>query len=79
MEPPKIYGGKQFQTSMFSVFFTKGVYSFRRFNCDRELIPHCWRSHRESTFASIQLSFRNKKCLETDDIRVLEISEKRSG
>ena len=24
---------------------TKGVYSFRRFNRNRELIPNCWRSH----------------------------------
>ena len=62
---------KQFQANMFSVF-SKVVYTFRRFNRNRELIPNCWHSHRESTFANIQLSF----CLETNDLRVLEISEK---
>ena len=56
-------------------FLTKGGYSFRIFNnyCNRELIPNCWRSCSESTFANIQLKFRNK-CLETDYLRVLEIS-----
>ena len=49
-------------------FFTKGVYSFRRFNRNKELIPKFWRSHRESTFANIQLSFRNKKLF---DLRTL--------
>ena len=47
---------KQFQTNKFSLFITKGVYIFKRFNRNRELIPQCWRSHRESAFAS----FRNK-------------------
>ena len=45
----------------FSFFYTKGVYSFRSFNHDRELIPNCWQSHRESMFANIRLNFRNKK------------------
>ena len=67
---------KQFQTNMFSVFC---VYSFRRFNRNRELIPNCWSIHRESTLANIQLTFRNNSCLEPDDLRVLEISEKFSG
>ena len=35
------------------------LFSLRRFNGNRELIPHCWRSYRESTFANIEL-FRNK-------------------
>ena len=48
---------EQFQTNMFSVFF------YERFNRNRELIPNCWRSHRESTFANIQFSFRNKRLL----------------
>ena len=51
----------QFQKNIFSVFYTKVGYSFRSFNLYRELIPNCWGSHRESTFANIQLSFRNKK------------------
>ena len=59
-------------------FFTKGVYSFRRFNRNRELFPSCWRNHRESTFAHVQLSVRNKRLFETDDIRVIDISEKSS-
>ena len=35
-------------------FFTKAVYSFRRFNRNNELIPNCWRSHRESTCNMIE-------------------------
>ena len=34
-----------------------------------------WRSYRESTFANVKLSFRNKK----DDLRVLEIPKKCNG
>ena len=41
-------------------YLTKSVYSFRRFNCNRELITTCWRSHRESRFANIQPRFTNK-------------------
>ena len=67
---------KQFQTNMFS-FLMKGVYSFRRFNCNMELIPNCWHSHRESMFANIQLSCKNKSCLEMDNLRVLEICNSR--
>ena len=39
----------------------KGGYSFRRFNCYRELIPDCWRNYRESMFTNTELSFRNEK------------------
>ena len=39
--------------------FIKGGYSFRRVHCNRELIPDCWRSYKESMFAKIELSFRN--------------------
>ena len=34
----------------------KDGYSFRIFNCNRQLIPDCWHSYRESTFANIELS-----------------------
>ena len=44
-------------------FPTKGVYRFNRFNRNRELIPNCWRSHRESTFANIKSNYRNNKLL----------------
>ena len=37
-------------------FFMKDVYSFRRFNRNRELILNCWRSHRISTFTNIHPS-----------------------
>ena len=30
-------------------------------NCNMELIPDCWHSFRESTFANIEFSFRKKK------------------
>ena len=52
-------------------FFFEGGYSFRRFNCNRELIPDCWRSYREGMLANIELSCRNKTCrlFETDDLR----------
>ena len=51
-----MYGQKAI--SIKYVFFTKGDYSFRIFKRIRELIRDCWRSHRESTFVNIQLSFR---------------------
>ena len=52
--------GKQFQTISFEVFFlTKGGYSFRRINFNRELIPDYWCSYREGSFANIELSFGN--------------------
>ena len=57
---------KQFQINRF--YFLRKV-----FNHTKESISNCWRSHRESTFANIQLRFRNKKL---DVLRVLEISEK---
>ena len=41
-------------------FYIKGGCSFRRFNCNRELIPDCWRSYRKSMYANIELSLRNK-------------------
>ena len=69
MEPQE----KPFQTN---TFFTKGGYGFRRFNCNRELIPDCWRTYRENTFANTEISLGTKRCLETDDLRVPEISEK---
>ena len=53
---------KQFQTHVL-IFSPKYGFSFRRFTCNRELIADCWRSYRESTFANIEHSFRNKKLL----------------
>ena len=53
-----------------SKFFTKGVYSFKRFRCNRELIPDGWCS------SILSLVLEKINCLETDDLRVLEISEK---
>ena len=32
---------------------------FRRFNCNLELIPNCWRCNTESMLANIELSLRN--------------------
>ena len=58
MEQPKNDGGKAVSNSV--QFCRKGVYSFRRFNYIRELIPNCWRSPRESTFANIQVNFMSK-------------------
>ena len=52
--------------------------SFRRFNRNRELIPDGWRCYRESTFADIELSFRNKKLFRNkDDVWILEKSDKK--
>ena len=59
-------------------FSLKGGYSFRRFGCNGELIPDCWCNYTESMFTNIELSFREEKLLESDDLRVLEISEKYS-
>ena len=54
-------------------FCTKGVYCFRRLNRNRELVQPWWRIHKESSFDNMQLIFRITNCLETDDLRVLEI------
>ena len=51
-------------------FVTIGIHSFIRFNRNRELIPNCCRSHRESTFIIFSLVLRTKSNLETDDLRV---------
>ena len=54
----------QFQTNMFwggFFFFTKGGYSFRRFNCNKGLITDCCCSYKENMYANIDHSFRNKK------------------
>ena len=53
----------------------KGIFSFKRFNRNRELIPNCWGSYRESTFANIQLIVEENRFFETDDLMVIEISE----
>ena len=74
MEPPIIYGRKAISTNV-SVFLRKVFMHFRRFNCNRELIKNCWRSHRESTFVNSQLSLGTKGCLEAYDLRVLETPE----
>ena len=42
-----IYGGKAHLNQTNNVVFMKGDYSFRRFTCNRELIPDCSCSHRE--------------------------------
>ena len=53
---------KQFQTNMFSVFFLRKVrvYNFRRFNCNKELIPNCWRSHKNARFPIFSLGLGTK-------------------
>ena len=76
MEPPTIYGGKAISNKcVFNFFLQKMPLVSEDLHCNMELIPNCWRSHRESSFANIQLSFRNKM-FGTDDLRVLDISEK---
>ena len=49
-----------FKQVCYELFFTTGGYSFRRFYCNRDLIPDGWRSYRESKLASVELRFRNK-------------------
>ena len=60
MEPPKMCA---FSNKQVLRFFTKGGRSFRRFICNRELLPYCWLAYRESMFANIELRFSNKKLL----------------
>ena len=57
-------------------FLKKDGYSFRRFNCNRELIHGCWRKYRASTFVNIDLNLTNIIVLKTDDLKVLEVLEK---
>ena len=47
-----MYDGRAVSNEDFLIFM-KGGYSFGRFNCNRELIPGCWRSHRDSTALEI--------------------------
>jgi len=62
METLKYYGGKAIlNKNMLSLFYERWLYSLRRFNYNRELIPNCWCSYRENTFANIQHSFWNKQ------------------
>jgi len=58
---------------MFYVFLRKVVIVSEYLNRNRALIPDCWRSYRESTFANIELSFRSKGCSETDGLSVLDM------
>ena len=69
IEPPKMYGEKAISNKNMFMFD-----SFKKFTCNRNLIPDCWCSYRESTFANIEHSF--SCCLKKDDLRVLEISKK---
>ena len=55
----------------------KGIYSFRRFNCNRELIFNIVGAAKEKPRLPIfSLVLGTKSCLEMDDLRVIEISEK---
>ena len=57
-------------------FLTKGVHSFRIFNRNRELIPNGWRSQEKARFRIFSVVLGTNICLETDDLRILEISKK---
>ena len=58
---PNIYGGKAISNKGVLSFFTKGGDSFRRLNCNSELIPDYWHTYRESLSANTEHSFMNKK------------------
>ena len=58
----------------FEVFFTKGGYSFRTINCTRELLPF-GEAAEKTRLSILGLFVGTKRCLETDDLRVLDISE----
>ena len=66
---------KQFQTNMFSVFYEKCLQS-QKFNRNRELIPKLLaQPQRKHVCQLFSLVLGTKSCLETDDLRVLDISE----
>ena len=56
-------------------FLTKGVCSLRRFNCNRELIS-VGAAAEKARFQIFTLVYGTKGCLETDDLWILEISQK---
>ena len=58
------------------LFFMKGVYNFRRFNRNMELVPNCWHSSEKARLPIFSLVLGTKSYLEAVDLRVLEISEK---
>ena len=53
-------GGNAICSKYVFIFVYKSGYSFRRFNCCRELIPDCWLSYKESMFVNIELCIKNK-------------------
>ena len=69
----KKYGGKEISNKCFQLFYER---CFRRFYFNVKLILDCWRSYRESTLPIYWLVLGTKSCLEMNDLRVLEISEK---
>ena len=68
------YGGKAISKKYDLSGYTKGGCSFRKIICNMELIPDWWRSYRESTFANIELSFRNTTFWDTGDLKALMVS-----
>ena len=54
-----MYVGNAILNKYILISFTEGGYSFRIFNCNRELIPDCWRSYRESLFCLENKLFGN--------------------
>ena len=70
MEPLKMCGGNAISYKY--VFLTKGGCSLKRFNCNRELIQIVG----VTTKKALSLVLGTKCCLETDDLRVIEIPEK---
>ena len=51
----KMYVGNAILNEYVLNSFIEGLYSFRIFSCNRELIPDYWRSYRERSFADIEL------------------------
>ena len=70
-----MYVGNVILNKCFEDFFTQGNYSFRRFNCNRELILNCWHSYKKQCLTIFSLIFGTKR-LKTGDLRIVGISRK---
>ena len=60
MEKRNIYGGKAISDKYVLKFILPNMASLRRFHFNMNLIPDSWRNCRGSTYANIELRFRNK-------------------
>ena len=71
MEPSRVYS----RNAVLNIYKKLSIFLrflFRWFYRDGELIAEVGRSYRESSFANVNVSFRNTTYREADDVKVRE-------